>query len=803
MLQNPPTFPQDNSTPPSDNGTYNGHGVTPSTDPNSYNYVGLSAAPEPNNFAPTLISTMGLDSRDERGDVVDHVDPYESTDEDQDMSDGGAELTMTLSHAEALNAELDLLDVELMGPENLQNMHMEHYHSAENENMFFYSDSFPPSEPYSHHAEDVQEGEPLPTPDLPTTMSEVSQHLQHIQDGQEHLELEMAEEEHGAFINNSTHPFLLPFIPHVDLINGPAGSQPFPDHISLADISSMPGSPEVLQSPVALSNANTAPPAAANGLVPPQGTIGGSHMFFMDVQWDEESNADLDNEVGDQHNLSLGEFLYSWAMSAVRADEPKKRSRGPNVTAVHRQRFVEQLEPMRRFDLQGEQCDIQRIDWSDLGVTRLEARQMRRQTYINYTNVRLAYQWHPRLNGAKLPDHENYFRFRRMDFDHNVHLTHFQLRNLMSCVSKDHIFYAGKSKILQWNPSSGRSTPPSVVMNLESPSVQPFHANAFQGGTQISTLAAGQDILIAGGFCGEYSMVNLRSHKDTKHTEGLLTDEVNSITNHIQVHSSRSTSLPVAAFASNDMGFRILDVNTNKFIAEHKYDHAINCSAISPDQRLRVLVGDTRQVMICHSDTGEVLQSLEGHRDFGFACDWADDGWTVATGNQDMQIKIWDARKWTSGSGVAQPVATISAEMGGARKLQFSPVGSGKRVLVAAEPADFVNVIDAQTFESKQTLSFFGEIGGVNFANDGQDLIVANCDSTRGGIMQYERCDLAGHGRHGLDNLRNMSNRHRRRQSGYDWMSDDEDVVSHPKSRGTVAHRERKVANLGVTIGHF
>lgn len=373
----------------------------------------------------------------------------------------------------------------------------------------------------------------------------------------------------------------------------------------------------------------------------------------------------------------------------------------------------------------------------------------------------------------------------------------------MSCVSRDQLFYAGRTKILQWNPSSGSTTPASVVMNLESPSAQSFNHGNFSNGTVISTLAAGHDILVAGGYSGEYALINLRSHKDTKHTEGVLTDDSNGITNHVQVHLSRSSSLPVAAFASNDHGFRILDVNTNQFVCEQAFDYAINCSAISPDQRLRVLVGDTRHVMICNSDTGEILQNLEGHRDYGFACDWADDGWTVATGNQDKQIKIWDARKWTSSSGVAQPITTISAELGGVRKLKFSPVGSGKRVLVAAEPADFVSVIDAQTFASKQTLSFFGEIGGVDFANDGQDLMVANCDNMRGGIMQYERCDFAGDGLHGLEALRGKSGRRRQQPSGFDWFSDDEDIVSHPKSRGTIAHRQRKAARMGAPIDHF
>lgn len=393
-----------------------------------------------------------------------------------------------------------------------------------------------------------------------------------------------------------------------------------------------------------------------------------------------------------------------------------------------------------------------------------------------------------------------------MDFDHSVHLSHFQLRNLLSSASRDHIFYAGRSIVHHYTPASDPEllVPTSVAMDLTNPTIQPIHA--FSGnGVQISTLTVAHDILVAGGFSGEYGLVNLRAPKETKHTEGVITHHVNGITNHVQVYIPRNSSSPVAAFASNDMSMRVLDVNTNKFIAEHKYEHAINCTAISPDQCLRVLVGDSRNVMICNAETGEVLQDLEGHRDFGFACDWADDGWTVATGNQDMQVKIWDARKWKSSSGIACPVATIAAEMAGVRKLKFSPLGSGKRVLIAAEPADFINVIDAESFLSKQSLSFFGEIGGVDFTNDGQDLIVANCDSMRGGIMEFERCNFAAEGTHDLDEHADYAaGRHRfRRERGYDWQSSDEEIVRNSKSRGTETQRRRRAAMLGTNMGIF
>lgn len=508
----------------------------------------------------------------------------------------------------------------------------------------------------------------------------------------------------------------------------------------------------------------------------------------------DESQADQ-NDVDEQFNLSLGDFLDRWGLSVVRDAQNggKKRSRGPDLASV-REQSMEKMVAVKRSDLEGDRRDIQGINWTALGVSRLEAKQMRRQTYKNYCNIRGGVQGH---HGAQLSDHENYFRFRKMDFEHNIHLSHFQLRNLLVGTSRDNIFYAGRCQVLRIDPSS--PTGKSVVLDLTDPVVQPFHP--FPGGIQISTLTAAHNILVAGGFSGEYGLTNLRSQQSARHAEGIITDRSNSITNHVQVHLSRSSSLPLAAFASNDCSLRLLDITTNKFIKDQKFDYAINCSVISPDERLRVLVGDTEDILICNSESGQIIQRLTGHKDFGFACDWADDGWTVATGNQDMQIKIWDARKWTDSFGNGAPITTIAAEMAGVRKLKFSPVGSGKRVLIAAEPADFINVIDAETFDSKQTLSFFGEIGGLDFTNNGQDLIVANCDGMRGGIMEFERCNLAAERLYELDEYQHPERyygRERRdeRDVGLDWRPTLEEVVSHPKAQRTITHRKRKAVNM-------
>lgn len=323
-----------------------------------------------------------------------------------------------------------------------------------------------------------------------------------------------------------------------------------------------------------------------------------------------------------------------------------------------------------------------------------------------------------------------------MDIRRDIHLSHFQLRHVFASTSRSRVFYPSIGAVQQFNPVSGHCRP---VMRISD-----------EPASQISTLASGHGVLVAGGFGGEYILrhLNAGESEDTACHEGVITSSPSGITNHIDVHLARTSSAPLAAFASNDNVLRVLDINTETWLSQETHDFAPNCTALSPDGRLRVLVGDTLDVVITAAESRlsnnepDIMQRLSGHRDYGFACDWADDGWTIATAFQDKTVKIWDARRFTDSAGNATSVCTIRSEMAGVRSLRFSPVGSGRRVLVAAEEADFVNIIDAQTFRSKQTVDVFGELGGISFENAGQDLMVLCCDRTRGGILQLERCGL-------------------------------------------------------------
>ncbi|KAI1485928.1 WD40-repeat-containing domain protein [Biscogniauxia mediterranea] len=420
-------------------------------------------------------------------------------------------------------------------------------------------------------------------------------------------------------------------------------------------------------------------------------------------------------------------------------------------------------------DLKGDDYDVQGINWRHHGVSRALARERRIATFHNYVNRTHSDTWRGFLPDRLLPPVDNYFRYQSMDIRRDVRLLHFQLRNILGCASRTRVFYPSNSSVVrELDPTTGKS---KIAMNFDN------HQDA-----QVSTLTTGEDVLIVGSFYGKYRYRSLDSdYRDCM--DGRLTDHVSGITNHVQVHSSRRSSVPLAAFASNDFGFRIVDLAENKIISETMYNYALNCSALSPDKRLRVMVGDHQNVTIADSETGEILQELAGHRDFGFACDWAPDGWTVATGNQDKSIRIWDARRWKNSNGDSTCVTVIRTEMAGARTLRFSPLGSGKRVLVAAEEADYINIIDAQMFSSKQTVDIFGELGGVSFANAGQDLIALSSDRWRGGVLRLERCDA------GAEDTFDYG-----QWPGYDWMQTPDQIVEQPDSQVTLTQKRRQAA---------
>ncbi|PQE19890.1 WD domain-containing protein [Rutstroemia sp. NJR-2017a BVV2] len=324
-------------------------------------------------------------------------------DEDQDMSDGGAALASTLSHEGHIQIDIDIFNAEAMEPNNLGEMPTDlvlvDLHQAA-PYIANYNFAYGPGE----GLEDFEPPLPVPpmpdaaTTDLPAVMSEVSHQLQHIQDGQEHGDLELSQAEHHEL-----------FMSH----NQSTASFPF---TSLSPVSvtavTQNGAATVVSSqsqPPALVGSAQAPNEAINSWANASVIYGfsfgqaglfnsPSHLPSSDVIWADDQESDADHtEVEDQINMNFGAFLLDWADQArIMRRAKDRRYRGPAAHGVARYSTENDIDPVTINDLKGEECDFQRIDWSELGVSRLEARQMRRQTYKNYTNLRYVNppQWH-------------------------------------------------------------------------------------------------------------------------------------------------------------------------------------------------------------------------------------------------------------------------------------------------------------------------------------------------------------------------------------------------------------------------
>jgi hypothetical protein len=350
-------------------------------------------------------------------------------------------------------------------------------------------------------------------------------------------------------------------------------------------------------------------------------------------------------------------------------------------------------------------------------------------------------------NISPIPNSDNFFRFKRNNTAHKAYFPHFQLRNVLAATSRNDIYYAAGHHVLRTDAEDWQK---DVIIDF---------SNRLSIKGSITTIASAGDVLIAGAFDGEYAIADLSSTYGASPTFGrtndLMVDTRSRIVNHMHLFEGRTTYQPQAVLCSNDHHLRVLDCATNTFVHNFQFPAAVNCSATSPNGRLRVAVGDFQETLITNAETGAILEMLASHTDDVFACAWADDGIHVATAAQDSTISIWDARNWgrvlksftperlTVDPEEPKPLTSFASEIGITRSLRFSPVGSGPRVLVAAEADDYISVINAQTFESKQVFDFFGPIGGITFTPDGQSLFVANGEKTFGGIVELDRTGWA------------------------------------------------------------
>ncbi len=80
------------------------------------------------------------------------------------------------------------------------------------------------------------------------------------------------------------------------------------------------------------------------------------------------------------------------------------------------------------------------------------------------------------------------------------------------------------------------------------------------------------------------------------------------------------------------------------------------------------VVGDSAEVMLADSSSGQRTHTLTGHREFGFSLSWGSE-YVLATANQDTTTRVWDVRH------SKQSVAVLGSAMAVPRVVRYSPDG--------------------------------------------------------------------------------------------------------------------------------
>eukprot|EP00898_Chlorokybus_atmophyticus_P008656 jgi/Chlat1/8792/Chrsp90S09252 len=361
--------------------------------------------------------------------------------------------------------------------------------------------------------------------------------------------------------------------------------------------------------------------------------------------------------------------------------------------------------------------DIQGIPWNQLQWSRERYRHTRLQQYKNYENLNFP---HTQLDKEckQVRKTGRFFDFRYNTRAVKCTIVHFQLRNLVWATSKHDVYVMHHCAINHWSPVRNKAT---EVLNLGG---GPHGVSR----VQISTMAAQDNLIVAGGFNGE--MVCKNVDQPGLSYNARITHDENAITNAVELFETASGAKRIMT-SNNDSIVRVFDTETFVTTSRFYYPWAVNHTTVSPDKKLVCVVGDDPEGFLADSQSGKPVASLKGHLDYSFASAWHPDGRIFATGNQDTTCRLWDIRYLASSMGL------LRGRIGAIRSLRFSNDG---QFLAMAEPADFVHLLDSrQDYTRGQEIDLFGEVAGISFSPDSEAFYIGVADRTYGSLLEFNR----------------------------------------------------------------
>ena len=448
-----------------------------------------------------------------------------------------------------------------------------------------------------------------------------------------------------------------------------------------------------------------------------------------------------------QHPPSFCDFLEEWRINRRFHESQTALDSSscspylpPRISdSVHHLLTSPRLKCITPVEIAQQGFDVQGIDWTAIGAERQAAQNLRKYSAalsledIGSPSVASVASNIKALE--PLPD----FHFQSLATTHIPLHPHYQLRSVFACPSQAAYFYASNSKVFRAVPTMPE---PTVIfdVSIENKTYVPWDTKGLL--TAVSTLAADTETIVVGGLGGDYAFQSLSASLDLPFQTGTFIPEKKEFAghqdyiNHVSVFRGRRNNIPQACLASNTDHLGILDCSINKIVGQHKMPWAPNATAMSPNLRMRLVVGDDPGPLVLDADTGRVITALPPHTQLGLSCAWAPDGIHLATGSQDKSVQIFDARRWE------KPLLVLGTERSGASGLHFNPEGTGRTVLLAVEGFDLAHMVGVGgPHEGRmQTFPFFGHVSGSGFVETGMgEFVLAISDWKFGGLMEFER----------------------------------------------------------------
>lgn len=184
--------------------------------------------------------------------------------------------------------------------------------------------------------------------------------------------------------------------------------------------------------------------------------------------------------------------------------------------------------------------------------------------------------------------------------------------------------------------------------------------------------------------------------------------------------------------SNNDKTIKVYNIPNLQRTATIDFPTAVNYASVSPDGRKLVAVGDSPEVYLydigtSNNDDYKLVTKLIASEDAGFSCAWNENSDKFAVASQDGQISVWDIRSSEKLSVLKSKQSPLVT--GACRNVKFSPSGS-MDLLMYSEHISYINIVDARTFNERQTIRLGPEmvnqhIAGITFSPDTKKIFVA------------------------------------------------------------------------------